>query len=324
MKKLWLATTAFFVLCALALVGCSSSAQTSAPSSTTSDTSSTTPEKKGEIAFFSVSGQIPIITTLADSVTKYLGSKGYHVTVYDAKFDAVTQAQQISQAIATHSIAAAWVFPVAAEALSPSLDALKSAGVPVVLEADPKSFGFSDAQSGIVFDSASFTDYGSKIAELANTCAKSKGASKTMLLEASAVAGGAADVHASVIKDYTGGSIVASAQAQDVASAQTTTTDLLNAHPDVDVVIAASDETALGAVAAFQAAGKKPKCLVAGGGGPDTMAALKAGDITSVVAWDYSASSQAAGDNLLELIKSPTKTGSIFKTAIKVTEQNKS
>jgi ribose transport system substrate-binding protein len=276
------------------------------------------PDDGGEIAFFSVSNQIPIIVTLAEEVTEYLGAQGYTVTVYDAGFDPVEQAQQIQQAIDTDSIDAAWIFPVAAEALAPSLDALKAAGIPVVLEADPESFGFTEPQPGIIFDAASFADFGTALAEVANECATAEGGTETMLLTPSAMASGSDASYNAIIELYTATAIVAEAQAADPVSAQTTAAQLLIANPNVDVVIAGSDETTLGALAAFQATGKAPKCLIAGGGGPDTIAAFEAGDITAVVAWDYAASSQAAGDDLLELIADPTQLGSINETAIRV------
>jgi ribose transport system substrate-binding protein len=310
MKRLRFTLVAAFAAGALALAGCTTDAGTS--------DNSAAPAEGGEIAFFSVSNQIPIIVTLAEEVTDYLATKGYTVTVYDAGFDPVVQAQQIQQAIDTHSIAAAWIFPVAAEALAPSLDALEAAGIPIVLEADPESFGFTEPQPGIIFDAASFADFGTNLAEVANECATREGGTEALLLEASAVASGSDASHAAIIELYTATPIVASAQAADPVTAQTTAAQLLIANPNVDVVIAASDETTLGALAAFQAAGKTPKCLIAGGGGPDTIAAFEAGDVTAVVAWDYTASSQAAGDDLLKLIADPTQLGSINKTAIQV------
>jgi ABC-type sugar transport system substrate-binding protein len=313
MKRRQITLVATLVAGALALAGC-------ATGTSTSPADSGSPVAGGEIAFFSVSSQIPIITTLANSVTDYLGTKGYKVTVYDAGFDPVTQAQQIQQAIDTGTISAAWIFPVAAEALAPSLDALKAASIPVVLEADPESFGFKDPQPGIIFDAASFGDFGTKLAEVANACVAKNGGTETLLLEASAVAAGADAADTAIHAKYTATPIVGSAQAADPVAAQTAAAQLLIANPNADVVIAASDETALGSVAAFQAAGKTPKCLIAGGGGPDTLAAQKAGTITAVVAWDYTASSKAAGDELIGLIADPTKAGGIHKTAIKVIE----
>ncbi|GHF05434.1 sugar ABC transporter substrate-binding protein [Pseudolysinimonas yzui] len=312
MKRLRLALVAAVAAGALALTGCTT--DTGAPDD------SGAPAEGGEVGFFSVSSQIPIITTLAESVTEYLGTKGYTVTVYDAGFDPVTQAQQIQQAIDTEAMVAAWVFPVAAEALAPSLDALKAAGIPVVLEADVQSFGFDGPQPGIIFDAASFADFGTALAGAANECATAEGGTETMLLSASAVASGADASHEAILELYTATPIVADAQAADPVTAQTTAAQLLVANPNVDVVIAASDETTLGALAAFQAAGKTPKCLIAGGGGPDTMAAYEAGDIDAVVAWDYAVSLQAAGDDLIELIADPTQLGSINETAIVVSD----
>lgn len=313
MRKLRLTLVAAIAAATLAFAGCASDTP-SAPDD------SSAPGEGGEVAFFGVSNQVPIITTLADTVTEYLGSKGYTVTVYDAEFDPVTQAQQIQQALDTGSLVAAWIFPVAAESLTESVAALQDAGIPMVIEADVESFGFDGAQPGIVFNAADFSEFGVRVAEAANECVAENGGTKALLLSASAVASGADASHEAITTNYTATDIVASAEAEDTASAQTTVAQLLIAHPDADVVIAASDETSLGAIAAFQAAGKTPTCLIAGGGGPDVLSAQEAGEVTTVVAWDYAASAQTASDDLIELIADPTQVGAVNSTVIQVIE----
>lgn len=293
------------------LAGCSGSpAESSGPS---------TSAAAGEIGFFSVSGQIPVVKELADNVSKYLEGEGYTVVVHDAELDPVKQAQQIKQAVDTGSMVGAWVFPVAAESLGPSIQALQDAGIPVVLESSHENFGFDGAQPGIVFDEPAFSDYGTAIGSEAAECATEEGGREALFLEAPAMAAGTDVVHAKILESYNADAkIVDTAQAADPASAQTAVTQLLIAHPDADVVIAASDETALGAVGAFQAAGKTPKCIVAGGGGPDVIAAQEAGSITAVVSIDYASSAQTAADDLVRLIGDPAEEGILNPTPIVV------
>ena len=100
--------------------------------------------------------------------------------------------------------------------------------------------------------------------------------------------------------------------------AQTQMDQLLQAHPDITVVIAASDETALGAIGSFRAAGRTPDCIVAGGGSPDVLQAQEDGDLTAVVAWDFTAAVERAGPELIRLMNDPTATGEIFETPITV------
>lgn len=308
-----LVAVAVLAAAALALAGCSGESDAG------QTTSSPAAAAGGEIGFFSVSGQIPVVKALADNVTKYLGEEGYTVVVRDAAFDPVKQAQQIQEAVDTHSIVAAWVFPVAAESLAPSIQALQGAGIPVVLESSHANFGFDGAQPGIVFDEPAFADYGTAIGEEATECATDEGGTEALFLEAPAMAAGTDVVHDKILESYTADAkIVDTAQAADTASAQTAVSQLLIAHPNADVVIAASDETALGAVGAFKAAGRTPKCVIDGGGGPDAIASQKAGDITTIVTIDYDSSATTAADDLIRLIADPTQEGALNPTPIKV------
>jgi ABC-type sugar transport system substrate-binding protein len=296
----------------LALVGC-------APSSAEPSSSSSSAPTGGEIGFFSVSGQIPLIKQLADDVTAIMAKEGYTVVVHDAAFDPVKQAQQIQQAVDTHSIVGAWVFPVAADTLGPSIKALQDAGIPAVLESSHVNFGFDGPQPGLIFNEPSFAEYGKAIGEEATACATAEGGTETFFLEAPAMAAGTDVVHDEILEAYTADApIVGTAQAADPATAQTAVSQLLIAHPNADVVIAASDETALGAVGAFKAAGREAKCIIAGGGGPDALAAQEAGDITAVVSIDYGASVETAAEDLLRLLADPSLEGILNPTPIVV------
>jgi ABC-type sugar transport system substrate-binding protein len=243
--------------------------------------------------------------------------------VKDANFDPVGQAQQIQQAIDTHSIAGAWVFPVAPETVAQSIAALQAAGIPAVIEGPPAAFGFDGPQKGLAFAAPDFVKYGTKIGELAGTCASSNSGHEALFLTPPDTTGGTSDVVDAIKSAFAAAApdvpIVDTAQAGAIADAQSSVSQLLIAHPDADVIIATTDETALGAIGAYKAAGKTPLCVVAGGGAPDTLAAQKAGDVTAVVAWDYGTAVEKLGANLLELIAAPTTEGEIFQTALKVT-----
>jgi ABC-type sugar transport system substrate-binding protein len=298
----------------LALAGCGSGATSSGGSS----------KKGGQLAFASVSSRIAVISALKDNVTTYMKTQSVKVIVQDANFDASKQAQQLTTAINNGQIQSAWIFPAAPESLKPVIQLAQSKKIPIVVEGGPKDFGFDGPQPGIVFDAASFSDYGVKIADATADCVNSKAGGKTemALLEAPGVAAGTKAVHESVISTMAektpNSKIVANAQAADPQAAQTQMTQLLQAHPGITTVIAGSDETALGAVAAFAALGKTPKCIVAGGGSPDVLKAQKDGKLTAVVAWDYTAAVDRAGPELTKLMSDPTATGQVFNTPINV------
>ena len=283
-------------------------------------------DSKGEIAFFSPSSQIDVVTALADGVTEYFESEGYTVVVQDAGFDSVKQAQQIQQAIDTRSIVGAWVFPVAPETSAQSVAALQAAKIPTVIEGPPMSVGFDGPQPGIAFDMPDFMKYGTMIGETAASCAVSDGGSEALFLTPPDAAGGTELVIDAIKGSFADGApdvpIVATGEAADLASAQTTVSQLLIANPDANVIIAASDETALGAVGAFKAANKTPACIVAGGGGDAAVAAQKSGDITAVVSWDYTSAIAEAGADLIRMISDPTSLGGIIETPVKSTGGN--
>jgi ribose transport system substrate-binding protein len=277
----------------------------------------------GTLAFATVSSRISVISALGDDVKKYMKTQGVNVIVQDANFDPSLQAQQLTTAINNGQITSAWIFPAAPEALKRVIELAQSKKIPVVVEGGPADFGLDGPQPGVVFDAASFTDYGKKIATEAAECVNNAGGGgEVAFLEAPGVAGGAKAVHEAITQTFGDeaphAEIVATAQAADPQSAQTKMTQLLQAHPDITTVIAGSDETALGAVGAFAAAGKKPGCIVAGGGSPDVLQAQKDGKLTAVVAWDYTAAVNRAGPDLIKLMSDPTATGQVFNTPISV------
>lgn len=281
-------------------------------------------KKGGTLAFATVSSRISVISELKDDVTEYMKSQSVKVIVQDANFDPSKQSQQLTTAINNGQVQSAWIFPAAPESLMPVIKLAQSKKIPIVLEGGPKDFGFDGPQPGIVFDAASFSDYGVKIADETAECVDRKvgGKAEIALLEAPGVAAGTKAVHESVTstmaKKSPNSKIVATTQAADPQTAQTQMTQLLQAHPNITTVIAASDETALGAVGAFAAAGKTAQCIVAGGGSPDVLKAQKDGKLTAVVAWDYSAAVDRAGPELIKLIADPTASGQVFATPISV------
>lgn len=279
----------------------------------------------GTIAFATISTQIPLIQALNDKVTAFMKGKGVDVVVQDANFDSSQQAQQLQQAIEAHQIDAAWIFPVAPEALASVVKLAQERKVPLAIDADPSDLGLDGPQPGIVFSVPSYGEYGTTIGEEAAQCAKEHGATKAMLLEAPDAAGGAKQIHDNITSSLKSAapnaSIVATAQASDLQTAQTKVSQLLISNPAVTVVVASNDETALGAVAAYKAGGKTPACVIVGGGGPDVVDAQESGDITTIVAFDYAAEAQKTGAELTRLMSDPTAKGGVFSIPVTVIEK---
>ena len=312
---------AAFAVGLLTLSGCAADAGTKPDGSSGSGA-----ESKGEIAFFTPSSQIDVVAALADGVAEYFEGEGYTVSIQDANFDPVKQAQQIQQAIDTRSIVGAWIMPVAPETAAQSIAALQAAKIPAVVEGPPMSIGLDGPQPGLAFDMPDFMKYGTMIGGTAAECAVAGDGREALFLMPPDAAGGTELVIGAIEESFAAGApdvpIVATGEAADIASAQTTVSQLLIANPDANVIIAASDETALGAVGAFKAANKTPACIVAGGGGDAAVAAQESGDITAVVSWDYTSAIAEAGADLIRLMSDPTSKGGIIETPVKATGGN--
>ena len=219
MKMPWtkLQAAAVAAVITLTLAGCSSdsggsdsaSSDDTSSDSTGSETTDTTDSDTtgsvagSTIAFANVSSQIAIIDALGDDVTEFMDAEGVEVIRQDANFDAALQAQQLTTAINSGQIQGAWLFPAAADSLTPVIELAQSEGIPIVIEGGPSEFGFDGPQPGLVFDASSFTDYGETLGTEAAECVDEAGGdSKVALLEAPSVAGGAEDVHNAVTSTF--------------------------------------------------------------------------------------------------------------------------
>jgi ABC-type sugar transport system substrate-binding protein len=256
-------------------------------------------------------------------IGKLVGKDGYKYSVIDGQLDATNQVQRVTQAINNGTANAVWLIPVAAQAMTPVIQQAKQAKIPIVLQAAPQDFGLKGAQPGIVFISPSFHDFGATIGKAALKCMQEKhlvGSDVLLLTNLDTTAGskdikaGAHDGLGSKVK------ITATVQAADVSTAQTEVSQLLIAHPNAKVVVALSNEDALGAIGAYKAAGKTPACLVVGGGNdPNVDAAQKAGKITTLVSFDSTGGIQEVWASLKTLLADPTAKGKVLSMPFKVT-----
>jgi ABC-type sugar transport system substrate-binding protein len=286
-----------------------------------SDSSASAHGKKGTIAFSPMSAQIPLLQGMSDVIKNLVGEEGYGYSVIDGGLDATKQVQQITQAIDNGSVGGVWVIPVAAESMTPVIERAQKAKVPLVLQAAPEDFGLKGAQPGVVFISPKFKDFGQAIGEAAVKCMESKkaGGSDVLLATAPDTTAGSGDIKDGVKAGL--GSVAAptaTIEAGDIATAQTKVSQVLISHPDTKVVVALSNETALGALGAYKAAGKTPACMIVGGGNDkDVDAAQKSGEITTLVSWDSTGGIHAVWDAVKKLLADPTAKGAVIEQPFK-------
>jgi len=103
-------------------------------------------------------------------------------------------------------------------------------------------------------------------------------------------------------------------------AAQQDTLSALQGAPDANAALTLNDESALGALSAFQQAGKDPKkvCVVGGGGGAESLAAIKAGTLYGEVAFDFKTDSQQNITELGTMLANPTGPGKLLTVPVTV------
>jgi galactofuranose transport system substrate-binding protein len=186
--------------------------------------------------------------------------RGWEVVVTDAGGSAAKQVADVQSLIA-QKVDAIFLAPQEEKPLVPAVMAAKAAGIPVILL--DRNVDQTMAQGGrdyVTFIGSDFVKEGQRIAEW--LIKKTNGQAKIIELEGTTGSSPANDRKKGFddsIKSQAGMQILAS-QTGDFNrdKGRQVMETLLQAHPDVTVVYAHNDEMAIGAIAALEAAGKKP------------------------------------------------------------------
>ena len=185
---------------------------------------------------------------------------GWQLVYTDAAGSAAKQVADVNSMIA-QGVDAIFLAPREEKPLIPAVMAAKKAGIPVILL--DRNVDQSLAKAGedyVTFIGSDFILEGKRVAEWLAKAVDGK--ASIIQLEGttgSSPANDRAKGFVDYIKAYPGMKIVAS-QTGDFArdKGRQVAETLLQAHPDATVVYAHNDEMALGAIAAIEAAGKKP------------------------------------------------------------------
>jgi galactofuranose transport system substrate-binding protein len=185
---------------------------------------------------------------------------GHQLVYTDAAGSAAKQVADVNSMIA-QGVDAIFLAPREEKPLIPAVMAAKKAGIPVILL--DRNVDQSLAKAGrdyVTFIGSDFVDEGKRAAE---ALAKAmNGNAKIIQLEGTTGSSPANDRRKGfedAIKAHPGMKIVAS-QSGDFArdKGRQVAETLLQAHPDATAIYAHNDEMAIGAIAALEAAGKKP------------------------------------------------------------------
>ncbi|MCF4138414.1 substrate-binding domain-containing protein [Streptomyces sp. Tue 6430] len=243
---------------------------------------------------------------------------GVDLTVTDAQNDASQQANQL-QNFTSSGYDAIVVNPVDSDAAGPAVRAAGKADIPVV--AVDRGVNKATTDTLVASDNVS----GGELA--ARTVAeKLGGTGRIVILQGQAGTSAArerAEGFAKGLKAYPGIQVLAQQPADfDRTKGLDVMSNLLQAHPDVQGVIAANDEMALGAIKALGSKAGKSVQVVGFDGTPDGLTAVGNGTLYASVAQQPSELGRIAVDNALKAFQGK-KVADLVKVPVKVvTKEN--
>ncbi|GCB49202.1 substrate-binding domain-containing protein [Streptomyces sp. NL15-2K] len=244
--------------------------------------------------------------------------QGVDLTVTDAQNDASQQANQL-QNFTSSGFGAIIVNPVDSDAAGPSVRAADKAKIPVI--AVDRVVNKATTDTLVASDNVAGGELAAKtIAD------RLGGKGKIVILQGQAGTSAArerAEGFANGLKAYPGIQVVAQQPADfDRTKGLDVMSNLLQAHPDVQGVIAANDEMALGAIKALGSKAGKSVSVVGFDGTPDGLNAVKDGTLYASVAQQPTQLGKIAVDNALKALQGK-KVEQTVKVPVKVvTEAN--
>jgi ABC-type sugar transport system substrate-binding protein len=266
----------------------------------------------------------PALKGLSEGVKGYAGGKGWEVIIQDPNFDASKQTQQLNEVLGSGRAGAGWIIAVAPPSMTPIIKTAQSKGIPLLVNGRPDEYGFNGPQPGITFDYIDYTAGGKALGEQLGTCINSKMGGRADVLAAQSSEGQAgkkefeAAAAAALKATAPGATIVQNVVAKDRAGSQTDIGNVLQGKPNLAAVMASNDEGALGAIGAFAAAGRTPKCVTDFGGNDEVLKDVQAGKIYASVALQFQADMTQSFDTLVRMQADPKANGEVLIVPQKV------
>jgi len=266
----------------------------------------------------------PALKGLSVGLTGYAGSKGWKVVVQDPNFDPAKQSQDLTTVLDSGSVGAAWVIAVAPQSMGDTLKAAQAKGIPILVNGKPAEYGYSGAQPGITFDYIDYTAAGTALGDQLGKCITAKLGGKAEVLFAVSSPGqaGKAEFESAALAGLKaaapGATVVQTLVVSDRAKGQTDIGNALQGHPGLNAVMASTDEGSLGALGAFNAAGKTLACNTDFGGNAEVLKNVAAGTIYASVALQFAADMTQSFDTLVKMAADPKAVGLILTVPQKI------
>jgi ribose transport system substrate-binding protein len=266
----------------------------------------------------------PALKGLSEGVKGYAGSQGWQVLVQDPNFNPTKQTQDLAAVLDSGRAGAAWIIAVAPQSMGDTIKSAQAKGVPVLVNGQPQEYGYTGPQPGITFDYIDYKAGGTALGEQTATCITQKtgGTGKVLWVQSAQGSAGKADFDGATKAALQAGApnatIVQTLIGVDRTKAQTDISAALQGNPDINAVMAANDEGALGAMGAFAAAGKNLPCVTDFGGNDEVLKDVQAGTIFASVALQFQADMKQSFDTLVKMQADPKANGQVLTVPQKV------
>jgi len=241
-----------------------------------------------KVGFAQVESNNPWRIAQTKSMQDEAAKLGHQLVYTDAAGSAAKQVADVNSMIA-QGVDLIFLAPREEKPLIPAVMAAKNAGIPVILL--DRSVDPSLAKAGedyVTFIGSNFIEEGQRVAEW--LVKNANGKSKIIELEGTTGSSPANDRKKGFDDaiNAAGGFTIVASQTGDFArdKGRQVAEALLQAHPDADIIYAHNDEMAMGAIAALEAAGKKPGTdviVLSIDGGKEAVQAVIDGKINAVV-----------------------------------------
>ncbi|XVV10751.1 sugar ABC transporter substrate-binding protein [Actinoplanes sp. CA-131856] len=267
------------------------------------------------VVFSPLALKIPAMKGLSEGVTGYGKSKGYEVIVQDPNQDPQKQLQQLQSVIETGRAGGAWVIANQPASLSALVKTAQSKKVPMILNGVPSDYGLAAPEAGLSFSTIDYKAQGTAIGQELGNCINEKLGGKAEVFDVNNAAGVAGKeelenaAKEALKATAPGATIVQTVTTTDRAATQTGVSGALQGHPNVKAVLGANDESALGSLGAFDAAGKELTCVTEAGGNDEVLGLVKEGKIYASVVLQFDADMAQSFDTLTKMMGDPAAVG---------------
>jgi ABC-type sugar transport system substrate-binding protein len=281
-------------------------------------------EDQKTVGFSPISWQIPAMVGIQGGFNHIAESMGLKTAnAPDPNFDSATAKKNIESWITNKTVDGFWsITPGVPSTLKSTLELAQSKGVAAVVNGTPADYGFSGLQKGVSFAVIDYAKEGASLGTQMGRCLKAKKYATSSIILGVSPAGtiGKKEMEAAFKAAFKKQAPKATIAREvtltgDQAKQQSTVRTAIQAAPKAVGIVTWTDEGALGSIAAYKTAGKKPSslCLVGAGGGDQAKAAVKAKNLYADVALDFGAD---IAQNIIELKRLMAGTGVMGKQLV--------